>query len=64
MKKRLMSILLALILGLSLGITAYAAEELIYDEADLLERSEERELEERLQELGEAYDVQIVIITT
>lgn len=63
MYKRLFSILLMLIIFAGIVTTAAAASPKIVDEADLLSTSEEEILEERIQELIDKYQMDIVILT-
>ena len=66
MKKRIISLLLAVILCAAFTVTVSATETdeyYVYDDADLLTDSEEYALEERLGQISGAYDAQIVIIT-
>ena len=66
MKKRIVSLLLALMLCAALVVTAYASEMneyFVYDDADLLTDSEEMALEEKLGELSQTYEAQIVVAT-
>ena len=64
MKRKIISALLVLILCLALpfGVSA-AGEQLVFDEADLLTASEEMVLEQRLTEISQAYQAQIVVYT-
>ena len=49
---------------LSFAVSAFAASSAdIYDEADLLSTQEETQLAEKLSEIGEEFDAQIVIMT-
>ena len=64
MKRKLLSALFALVLCLSLAVSAFAASGSdIYDEADLLSTQEETALAEKLSEIGGEFDVQIVVMT-
>lgn len=70
MKKRIVSLFLALMLLSSLAISVHALEialiedgNSVYDEAGLLTSSEEEEIAEILDDLGDTYDTQIVIVT-
>ena len=72
MKKRILSALLVLMLcvTLSLSVSAYSWDDMpefgngfLYDGADLLTYPEEAELREKLDEVSDAYDVQIVVYT-
>ena len=64
MKRKLLSILLATVLCLSLAVSAFAASAAdIYDKADLLRDQEETQLAEKLSEIGKAFDAQIVVMT-
>ena len=64
MKRKLVSMLFAAVLCLSLAVSAFAASGAdIYDEADLLTAQEETQLAGKLSEIGEAFDVQIVVMT-
>ena len=64
MKRKLLSMLFVVVLCLSLAVGAFAASGAdIYDEADLLSNQEETQLAEKLSEIGEEFDAQIVIMT-
>lgn len=66
MKKRIISLTLALVLCLVFALPAYAAateEYLVYDEADLLSDAEEMELQEKLLTISHTYNAQIVVAT-
>lgn len=70
MKRRIVSLFLVLMLLSSLAITIYAAEialtedgNSVYDEANLLTVSEEEEIADLLDDIGEKCDAQIVIVT-
>ena len=64
MKRKLLSMLFVVVLCLSLAVSAFAASGAdIYDEADLLSTQEETQLAEKLSEIGEEFDAQIVIMT-
>ena len=64
MKRKLLSMLFAVVLCLSLAVSAFAASGAdIYDEADLLSSQEETQLAEKLSEIGEKCEAQIVIMT-
>lgn len=64
MMKKLLSVLLALILCMSLAISVSAAGDgNVFDYADLLSSSEERELIGVLENLSGAYNAQIVVAT-
>lgn len=65
MKKRLLILALALVLCLSLAIPCLAAENsLLHDNADLLDPSQEAALSEELECVREAWQVDIVVVTT
>ena len=64
MKRKLLSMLFVAVLCLSFAVSAFAASGAdIYDEADLLSTQEETQLAEKLSEIGEEFDAQIVIMT-
>ena len=64
MKRKLLSMLFVVVLCLSLAVSAFAVSGAdIYDEADLLSTQEETQLAEKLSEIGEEFDAQIVIMT-
>ena len=64
MKRKLLSMLFVVVLCLSLAVSAFAASGAdIYDEADLLSTQEETQLAEKLSEIGEEFDAQIVVMT-
>lgn len=64
MKRKMISLFLAALLCFSLmaGVSA-ASEADIYDEADLLSSTEEAQLAEKLSDIRETSDVQVVIMT-
>ena len=64
MKRKLLSMLFVVVLCLSFAVSTFAASGAdIYDEADLLSTQEETQLAEKLSEIGEEFDAQIVIMT-
>ena len=64
MKRKLLSMLFVVVLCLSLAVSAFAVSGAdIYDEADLLSTQEETQLAEKLSEISEEFDAQIVIMT-
>ena len=64
MKRKLLTVLLAAVLCVSLSVSVYAASEAdIYDEADLLSSAEETQIAEKLSKIGEEFDAQIVVMT-
>lgn len=72
MKRKIVSLFLALALLLSMAVTVFAAPDseavytegrLVYDEADLLSGAEEAELNAKLQTVSRAYNAQIVVAT-
>ena len=64
MKRKLLSMLFVVVLCLSFAVSAFAASGAdIYDEADLLSTQEETQLAEKLSEIGEEFDAQIVVMT-
>ena len=64
MMKKLLSVVFVLSLCLALSVTAFAAEApRLYDGADLLADSEEKELLSRINEVSDAFEVEIVIAT-
>lgn len=64
MKRKLLSLLFVVVLCLSLvtGILAASGAN-VYDEADLLSAQEEARLAEKLWQIGEEFDAQIVVMT-
>ena len=65
--KKFISLLLMLMLCASFTITANAAEadeSFIFDNADLLADHEEVVLEQKLSEISEAYQAQVIVVTT
>ena len=64
MNKKLISLILALALCLCLAVTVSAAETgHIYDEANLLTDTEEAVLSQKLAQLSQTYEAQILIVT-
>lgn len=64
MKRKLLFLLLAAVLCLSLTVSVCAASaENLYDEADLLSSEEETRLAQRLEDIGKQFNTQIVIMT-
>ncbi len=64
MKRKIFSMLLAVVFCLSLSVTVFAASDAnIYDDADLLSDAEETRLGEKLSDVGMRFDAQIVIAT-
>ncbi|MBR6530217.1 MAG: TPM domain-containing protein [Clostridia bacterium] len=74
MKKRLLSLLIALVICLGTAVCCVSAENtaldyseqtecLLYDLADLLNRSEEVELCKKLEQVSAAYNAQITVVT-
>ena len=65
MTRKIVSLLLALMLCLSLTIAVSAAsgERFLYDEADLLSRDEEGKLAQRLEQVSRDTGAQLVIVT-
>ena len=64
MKRKLLTMLLVVVLCVSLAISASAASGAdIYDEADLLSSAEETQLAEKLSDISQKYDAQIVVMT-
>ena len=63
--KKLITLLFAFLLVTTLAVSAAAAEVLPYlvDEADLLTPAQEAELEEKLADLSEKWDMDIVVVT-
>lgn len=66
MKKRLFTVFLALLLGIIPAVPIFAAGELsrLIDEADLLSDDEEVDLLNKLDEISERQQVDIVVVTT
>ena len=63
MRKRILSMLLALLLYTGMIISVCAEETLVFDQADLLSASEESELSGKLREISKTYQTQIVVAT-
>ena len=64
MRRKLFSALLIVVLCLSMAVSVCAAgADCVYDDADLLSQREEFDLQEKLSRIGDAYDVQIVVVT-
>ena len=66
MKRRMVSLAMALVLAMLLALTAYATttgETLVMDDAGLLTASQAAELESRLQTISSAYNAQVVVAT-
>ena len=65
MKKRILSLLLVLMLCAALAVTAFATgtEAFVYDDADLLTASEEAALEQKLSQISQAYEAQVIVAT-
>lgn len=65
MKKRIISLTIALLLlcGIGLGVCAQTAETVVFDEAGLLSQSEQEKLTEKLLDIGQKYETQLVILT-
>ena len=65
MKKSILSLLLVLMLCAALAVTAFATgtEAFVYDDADLLTASEEAALEQKLSQISQAYEAQVIIAT-
>ncbi len=64
MKRKLLTLLLAVVLCVSLSISASAASGAdIYDEADLLTSAQETQIAEKLSNIGKQFHAQIVIMT-
>ncbi len=65
--KKLLSLALALLMLMSLAVVVCAAtpgsEQFIYDDAQLLSENQAAKLQDRLQELSDKYDTQIVVAT-
>ena len=61
--KKITYVILTLVLCLSLGLTVFAQEGFLFDEADLLSASEEAALEQKLAQLSETYQAQILVYT-
>lgn len=64
MKKKLFSLILilVLVLGMALSVSA-ATDSFVYDDAGLLSAEEAASLEQRLAQLSDTYDAQIVVVT-
>lgn len=63
MKKRFTYFLLAVVLCFSLGLGVSAQESFLFDEADLLSSAEEAALAQKLADLSETYQAQILVYT-
>lgn len=64
MKKRLFSVILVLMLALSMAVSVSAATDaFVYDEAGLLTEGARADLANRLSQLSDTYDAQIVVAT-
>ena len=63
MKKRFTYLVLALVLCCSLALGVSAQEGFLFDEADLLSASEEAALEQKLAQLSEIHQAQILVYT-
>ena len=64
MKKKIISLILALTLCCCLALSASASYDVsVWDEADLLTDAEEAQLSEKLAEISDLYDAEIVIMT-
>ena len=66
MKKRIFSLLFALVICVSLSVTVFATEEkecFIYDSAEILTESEHQQLDETLSQLSSTYNAEVVIVT-
>ncbi len=64
MKKRLFSAILVLMLLLSMAVSVSAATDaFVYDEAGLLTEAERADLANRLAQLSDTYNAQIVVVT-
>ena len=64
MKRKLLTMLFVVVLCISLTISVSAASGAdVYDQADLLTSAEETRLAEKLSNIGEQFDAQIVVMT-
>jgi uncharacterized protein len=66
MKRNLISVIFCMVLCLSLGVSAFAAQEpgcLVYDEADFITDAQEAALADKLLTISKAYNAQIVVAT-
>ena len=64
MKRKLLSILLVLMMVLALAVCVSAAtDEFVYDAARLVDQQEEAALVDKLEQISDTYDAQIVIMT-
>ena len=62
--KKLFSLMLALVLVLSMAVSVSAATDaFVYDEAGLLSEGERADLANRLAQLSDTYNAQIVVVT-
>lgn len=66
MKRRIVSQIFVLVfcLCLAVSVCAYGADELVFDEADLLSESEETALTQKLADISHSYDAQMIVYTT
>lgn len=65
MKRRMLSLLLALalFLGLAISVSAASMDQVLFDEADLLTDYEEAHLSKTLLDVSQKYNAQIVVVT-
>ena len=63
MKRRILTVFLALLLCGSLVVCASAAAPFLVDEADILTNSEEAALNETLEEVSRTYNAQVCVVT-
>ena len=61
--KKFLSVLLALLLCIGLAVTVFADDALVFDEADILTDAEEIDLNNRLSEVSQNYNAQIIVAT-
>lgn len=63
MKRKILSLLFAVLLCFAAVMPVFAQSSRLLDDADLLSGAEERELQEKLNDLSEAFQADIVIVT-
>lgn len=61
--RRILSVILILVLGMSLAMGVSAQEPLVYDDAGLLTAQEEQALESLLRQVSDAHNAQIIVGT-
>lgn len=63
MKYRILTALLVLVLIAGMSLSVFAKEALVIDNAGLLTEQQERDLEAKLQQIGDKYDAQLIVYT-